>query len=89
MSDQETIECPVCHKPWPKDCQQATVIAKHGSCAVCRYVEHVPDGMDLEQCENELVEMFGPGNYFPKQDYHFSRPQHLPPEIPTGWFPGR
>lgn len=78
MSD-ETIECPVCHKPWSKDCQQATIIAKHGSCAVCRYVEHVPEDMTQEKCEAELVEMFGPGNYFPKHD------SHLPAIPKEGW----
>lgn len=60
------VECPVCHRTWEKGCQQETIIAKHGSCAVCRYVEKPPEGMTEEKCEAEFREMFGPGDYFPK-----------------------
>lgn len=63
----EMVECPVCHKRWPSDCQQATIMAKHNQCG-CRYTNHSPEGMTLEKCEAELVEMFGPGNYFPKSE---------------------
>jgi len=59
-----SVECPICHKPWPNDCQQATIITRHGSCAMCRYSENPPEGMTQDQCESELREMFGPGDYF-------------------------
>lgn len=78
MSDK-MVECPVCHKHWSNDCQQATVIAKHNQCC-CRYVQYPPEGMTLEKCEAELVEMFGPGNYFPKSESIGCKHNPLPPK---------
>jgi len=49
----KTIECPICKRTWEEGCQQETIIKTHGSCAVCRYDEKPPEGMNLERCFKE------------------------------------
>jgi|WetSurSiteA1Bulk_404760.scaffolds.fasta_scaffold134087_2 hypothetical protein len=59
------VVCQGCLRKWIKGCQQTAIIAEYGTCAVCRYRDNPPPGMTTEQCEAELVKLFGCGPYFP------------------------